>query len=414
MKRRPKIGIILPCDFEGFPPGGMQPTVKIFLKYARECSYDISLFGATTSEDEPVGKMSRRTIYGVDYPFLPIFRLRKVENRRPLIPVRVRAVFAYLRFRRLIQSLGFDLMYLHEPSAFPLFPWRRYPILYHIHAPQEADARYSRYAIFRRGPLFWVYMRLVRYLMHSADRFIIIDDESMARCLELAPERRDRFHFVPTAIDVDAFRPLPGFDRAAARRRWGLPASDKMVFFAGRLSWKKGVDLVLRSFAQVVRQVPDSFLAIAGLGEDRLALEDLTAQLGLREKVFFLGSVRHLPDPDLPELYNCANVSVVASFHESLALVITEALACGVPVVSTHVGIAPKVIRNGETGYIVERRDPDEMAGRILSVLRSQAVPCERCVAAARDYGETSKEICAVLDSMLAERDSLRATGADR
>jgi len=397
-----RIGLVFACHYQGFPPGGSQPTIEIFLKGAQARPFDVWLFGLTTSRDEQVGKVSKRIIYGREYPFVPLFYLdvKRYKDRKPLIPVRVQAFVSYLRFQSLIKALGFDLLYLHAPETVPLLWWKNQPVLYHFHGPDETAAEYSRYQFIRTRPFRYFYNIGIQSILEKADQFIIIDPETYDRYRRRAPHRVDRFHLYPTAIDVEQFRPLPNFDRAATHQGFRLPQEGKMVLFVGRLSWRKGVNLVVKAFSLVAAQDPSAFLAIAGIGEDRAELEAVVHQLNLDKRVFFLGQVPHLPSPNLPRLFNCADVLVVASLQESLALVITEALACGTPVVSTRVGIAPTVVRNGITGYLVESREPREIADRILQVIRDGAFNRDCCVAIAKPYGETSKPICDVIEQL--------------
>lgn len=403
-----RIGLVMGSDFRGYPAGGAQPTIEIFLKYAQDRAFDIWLFGLATTPDEAIGQVSKRRIYGRDYSFVPLFYLdaARYANHRPLVPFRVQAFLAYLRRRRLLDAMGFDLLYLHAPEALP-FLWRkRQPVLYHLHGPQEGAARYSRYPIFQTRAFAYLYHLWIRSILARADEFIAIDRECYDRYTQWMPGKKEHFHLLPTAIDVEQFRPLPGFDAGESRRRFGLPPEGKMVLFVGRLSWMKGVDLVIRAFSLAARQLPDAFLAVAGEGEKRNELETLASELGIREKVFFLGRVAHLPSPDLPCLFNCADISLVGSFNESLALVITEALACGTPVVSTPVGIAPDVIRDGVTGYLVHSRKPAEMASRMVQVLRDASYSSAECVKIARNYAETSRPICDVIERLCPENRS--------
>jgi glycosyltransferase involved in cell wall biosynthesis len=397
-----RIGLIFATDYQGYPPGGCQPTIEIFLKGARDRSFDITLFGVTTDGNEAVGQVSQRRIYGREYPFVPLFYLdaARYANRKPLVPVRVQTVLAYLRHRRQIDAMKFDLLYLHGVETLPFLWPKRQPVLYHFHGPEETAAQYSRYSIFQSPAFVYLYGKAIQSILERADQFIAIDPETYDRYTQRVPHRKERFHLFPTAIDVDQFRPLDGFDRRAARLRFGLPPEGKMVLYVGRLSWRKGVDLLFRAFSLVAAQVPDAFLAIAGMGEDRRALESLAHELKLDGRVFFLGKVAHLPSPDLPSLFNAADVSVVTSLQESLALVITEALACGTPVISTPVGIAPKVIRDGVTGYMVQSREPSEMAMRLVQIIQDGKYDRAECVAAAQEYGETSKPICDVIEQL--------------
>ena len=401
-ERRLRIGIVFGSDFQGNPPGGGQPTIEIFLKYAQKRNYDIWLLGMSTRPEEPVGRPSNRKIYGREYPFVPLFHFdaKRYANRKPLIPLRLQALWGYLRQKHVVSSLEFDLLYLHAPEALPFLWNKSQPVLYHIHGTQESAAEYSRYPIFKTHLFSYPYRAWVGSILQRADEFIVIDQESYDLYTRRIPKKKDRFHFLPTAIDVEQFRKIPDLNRSHARRSLGVPDEGKMVLYVGRLSWKKGVDLLLRAFSILQQAQPDAFLAVAGDGEDRAALEGLASELNIASRVFFLGQVPHLPAPQLPILFNCADVSVVASFHESLALVITEALACGVPVVSTPVGIAPAVIRDGITGYLVQSREPSEMADRILRVIRDNAYLPDQCVEVAQPYAETSKHICGVIDAM--------------
>jgi len=404
--RKIRIGVVFGSDFQGNPPGGGQPTIEIFLKYAQQHSFEVWLLGLTTSKAEPVGRASKRHVYGREYPFVPLFYFdaKRYSDRKPLIPVRIQALWAYLRRRRLVESLDFDLLYLHAPEALP-FLWRKNkPVLYHIHGTQESAAQYSRYPFFKTLLFRAPYRMWIDAIMKRADEFIVIDQESYDLYTSRMPWLTERFHLLPTAIDVDQFRRLANFDRASVRSSFGLPVSGKMVLYVGRLSWKKGVDLVIQAFSLMEQKVPGAFLAIAGEGEDRDALQCLARELGVHSKIFFLGHVPHLPSQNLPKLFNCADVSVVASLHESLALVITEALACGIPVISTAVGIAPTVIRNGATGYLVTSRDPKEMAERIVQIIKDNRYISSECVAIAQEYAETSKGISNVIMAMSRRR----------
>jgi glycosyltransferase involved in cell wall biosynthesis len=399
---RIRIGILFGSDFQGNPAGGGQPTIEIFLKYAQERSYDIWLLGMATAKGESVGRISKRRIYGKEYPFVPLFYFdaKRYADQRPLIPLRIQALWAYILRRRLVDSFNFDLLYLHAPEALPFLWNKQQPALYHIHGTQESAAEYSRYPLFKSRLFSYPYRAWIGSILRRADEFIVIDRESYDLYTSRLPDKKDRFHLLPTAIDVEHFRPLPNFDKGQARQSFGLPAKGEMVLYVGRLSWKKGVDLLLQAFVLIHKENPAAFLAVAGEGEDRKTLDSLARDLGLAANVFFLGQVPHLPSAQLPRLFNCADVAVVASFHESLALVITEALACGIPVVSTPVGIAPIVIRNGVTGYLVGSREPEEMSQRILQTIQDRVHMRDKCIETAQQYAETSKHICTIIDNM--------------
>src|SRR3954471_15856170 len=94
-----RVGIVFGSDFHGNPPGGGQPTIEIFLKYAQEQPFEIWLLGMTTTEEEPIGSVSKRHIYGRDYPFIPLFHFnaKRYADQKPPIPLRIQALWAYIR-----------------------------------------------------------------------------------------------------------------------------------------------------------------------------------------------------------------------------------------------------------------------------------------------------------------------------
>ena len=102
--------------------------------------------------------------------------------------------------------------------------------------------------------------------------------------------------------------------------------------------------------------------------EEIARLKDMTCELGIASSVEFLGTA---VQTRLPLYYSAADVSVVSSYYESFCLVILESLACGTPVVSTKVGVAPAVIRDGENGYLVNDNSPENLADGLAAVLCS-------------------------------------------
>lgn len=150
---------------------------------------------------------------------------------------------------------------------------------------------------------------------------------------------------IPTGIDTNFFRPL---DRTKAKKKLGLN-DDKVFLCLGRLGHEKNVDVVIRAFDDV-----DAKLIIAGRGPAEKKLKKLTTKLGLRGKVSFRGFV---PERLKPTYYSAANALVIASTSETQGLVVTEAMACGTPVVGANSLAIPEIIKDGRNGYLFEPGD---------------------------------------------------------
>lgn len=122
------------------------------------------------------------------------------------------------------------------------------------------------------------------------------------------------------------------------------------VLYAGRLRTRKAVGVLVEAFASVIERAPDARLLIAGDGEHRQALEERVREIGLEDHVRFLGAV---PRPDLLRLYGEVDVFCLPSIYEGFPVAILEAMAAGLPVVSTTVSGIPEAVVDGEGGLLV-------------------------------------------------------------
>jgi D-inositol-3-phosphate glycosyltransferase len=166
-------------------------------------------------------------------------------------------------------------------------------------------------------------------------------------------------------VDHQLFHPG---DRTAARS-W-LNLDDRPLFLAaGRIQALKGLELAVLALP-LVDDV--STLVIAGGpsgadGADELArLERLARDLGIESRVWFVGPQ---PQRRLTDLYRSADALVVCSHSESFGLAALEAHACGTPIVGTAVGGLPTFVREGRSGFLLDRRDPELLAARLREVL---------------------------------------------
>lgn len=154
-------------------------------------------------------------------------------------------------------------------------------------------------------------------------------------------------------------------DREAALKRFGLPTERfRFVTSVANLRPVKDYPTFLRSAAEVQRKIPNSAFLIAGEGELLDSLRSLAQELGIEERVFFLGRC-----DSTPELLALSEVCVLSSQSEGFSNSILEYMAAGRPVVVTDVGGAREAVVNGENGYLVPAGDHQKMAECIISLL---------------------------------------------
>ena len=196
---------------------------------------------------------------------------------------------------------------------------------------------------------------------------------------------RERIFLVPTAVDNDWWSSrAAAADRAATRAAWNIPRESAVAFFCAKLQpWKGALDL-LEAFAEA--RLPDSYLVIAGDGPERSSLEQRAAELGIADRVRFLG---FLNQSQLPSAYAAADVFVLPSLFEPFGLVVNEAMVCGCPVVvSDRVGAKYDLVRPGENGYVFPSGDIKALAA-ILRQILPDAEKRARLGAAAKRRMET-------------------------
>lgn len=146
------------------------------------------------------------------------------------------------------------------------------------------------------------------------------------------------------------------------------PRLGKQVLAVGRLTAAKGFDTLIRAWAEVTPAAPEWTLIIVGEGEERPQLESLRAELDLVDSVQLPGT-----RSDIGEAYRQASVFCLSSRYEGFGLVLIEAMAFGLPVVSTNCEAGPRaVLRNGENAIVVPVDDTQALATALLTVMQDK------------------------------------------
>jgi glycosyltransferase involved in cell wall biosynthesis len=191
--------------------------------------------------------------------------------------------------------------------------------------------------------------RLARTLK-SAARVFSVSDSLRRLAIELGAEP-DKTEVVGNGIDTARFQPV---GRTAARARFSLPDSARVLISVGGLVERKGMHRVIDVMPELVKHHPDlHYLIVGGAspeGDNRAELTAQVARLGLADRVHFLGA---LPSDELKWPLSASDVFVLATRNEGWANVFLEAMACGLPVVATDVGGNAEVVCRDELGIIV-------------------------------------------------------------
>lgn len=272
------------------------------------------------------------------------------------------AIGCYWLARRLRRERGITLIDAHfgypdGAAAVYLGRWLKLPVTITLRGTEVPHSRQPR-----------LRQRLSNTL-RAADRVFSVSDSlrKLAISLGVAP---DNTQVVGNGVDLTRFGPV---NRDRARQQLGLPEDAQVLISVGALVERKGMHRVIACLPDLLKLHPDLHYVVVGAagpeGDMRAELDAQVARLGLNARVHFLGSLA--PD-DLKWPLSAADVFVLATRNEGWANVFLEAMACGLPVVTTDVGGNAEVVCRAELGTIVPFDDPQALQQALHQALSRQ------------------------------------------
>jgi len=232
---------------------------------------------------------------------------------------------------------------------------------------------------------------LIRQTLRDARATIAVSRPMVDKLVHLGANR-DRVVYVPNGVDRRIFYPR---SRSETRRVLGLPRNGKILLFVGRLEREKGLEELVIAYRDLMRksETPISLL-ILGEGSFR---ESLAQQTKTLPHVSLVGNV---PPENVALYLGAANLLVLPSWAEGTPNVVLEALACGRPIVASHVGGIPDVVRPDRTGLLVPPRNPHTLAITLHTALHRSWSEEEIVATAPPDWEKSGEMIYEVLKNV--------------
>jgi glycosyltransferase involved in cell wall biosynthesis len=172
-----------------------------------------------------------------------------------------------------------------------------------------------------------------------------------------------KIYIVPNGIDLEEHN-----NTSISREK---KSGNNNILFVGSLLPVKGVQYLIMAMKVVHDKIPEAMLILVGDGEEREMLEALSLQLGIQKYVQFVGKIPH---EKVQTYMQMADVFVLPSLSEGLPNVILEAMACGLPIVASRVDGIPDIITKDTNGYLVEVKDTNDIANKIILLLQDEAL----------------------------------------
>jgi len=288
----------------------------------------------------------------------------------PIHPLDFIASIHQLNFGLLQQFLGgersFDIIHAHDwlvaQAAWTLKHGLGVPLVCTIHATEH-------------GRQQGIHTPLQSYI-HANEWLLTYESWRVICCSGFMAEEVKRVHatpagklrVIPNGIEAARLRisPREKENLAEFRGRWAAP-EEKIVLFVGRMVREKGAHILIEAMPRVLSAWSKAKFVIVGGGWTG-HLASRAAALGVRNRMLLPGFVS---EEDLRRLYGVADAAVFPSLYEPFGIVALEAMAAGVPVVTSDIGGFREVVRPGETGIHTWANNPDSLAWGILEVLRN-------------------------------------------
>lgn len=175
----------------------------------------------------------------------------------------------------------------------------------------------------------------------------------------------DKLRIVPYGADLSAVEQVTAEEARSLRRQLGFGPEDVVIGSVGRLVEQKDYPTQLKAFALAATEVPRLRMVLAGDGPLEASLRQLARDLGIEDRVQFLGHW-----DQVPRLLRSFDIFVLASKFEPFGVALLEAKAAGLPIVATAVNEVPEILSDGESGLLSAPEDPQSMAGIFVSLAK--------------------------------------------
>jgi len=328
------------------------------------------------------------TLLAPDYgPTVPEpFEVIRIPSRYlPLDPEdRLLRVGALRRRRPDLARRGFDLLHIHTPfvahySGLALARRLGIPAVESYHTFFEHYLNHYVPLV----PAAWLRALARRFSTAQCNAVdaLVVPSQAMLEVLH-GYGVRTLARVIPTGIEL---RQFGHGDGPRFRQRYGIPAQRPVLVHVGRLAFEKNVAFLLRMLVLVKARLPEVLLVVAGEGPARRALTDQAHKLGLADSILFVGYLGR--DGPLEDCYSAGAAFVFASRTETQGLVLLEAMALGVPVVSTAVMGTREVLEEGR-GSLIAPEDEQAFADCCVQVL-ADPVLRESLASEARAYAQS-------------------------
>lgn len=365
-----KVAIFHPCDPLGFVPSGIDTFIRGILKWA-PVDIEFSLYGAT-SHPEVYKLGSTIEVDGVfrPYRFVPL-TVVDANAKRSVTPLIVRYAINLFRYQCSGRLKNYNILDFHRIE--PVFCFsgdNRHKTLY-LHQDMTVIRTTDSDIRWRYFPR--VYELLEKKAFRKFSHVYCVRRSAVMRYSEKYNNPKQIIDHIPTWVDTQIFSPKADNEKQLAARtriRLGLKIPDNapVIVFVGRLDQQKDPFLLLETFKRTSLSFQGLHMIIVGNGVLHSKVSKFAEQIAAAEAVRFVGAQS---SESIADILTASDLFLLTSSYEGMPIAVLEALAMGLPVVSTDVGEIRQVVFDGKNGYVAEARDAAALAQCVVRALHN-------------------------------------------
>ena len=276
-------------------------------------------------------------------------------------PFDISNALAYVRVKKILGTHEFDLVHTHTPIASVIT--RLVAIKHRINGLKVVYTAHGFHFFSGGSTLSWIlYYPIEKFLSRYTDLLITInkDDYNTASIHNFKPEKL--VHVPGIGVDLKKFSPVLNIEeKNILRAKYGFQETSFILFFAGELSKNKNQITLINVVYELAIKIPEIILILAGTGSERESLEKEIKIKNLENNVKLIGYRN-----DIPDLLKCSDVAVSASEREGLPVNLLEAMATGLPLVTSDCRGNKDLTINHVNGYTLPTYDTNGYVNAIL------------------------------------------------
>jgi glycosyltransferase involved in cell wall biosynthesis len=234
----------------------------------------------------------------------------------------------------------------------------------------------------KTGLHHYIFMVLRRFFLKKANKIICVSKYVRNILFQTFKINKSKLTTLYNIPEYHLFE-IASTSQINLRQKYGLSEEDFIVGYVGRITFEKGIEYLIKAFVDVVKITDRIKLVIAGDGNKKTELQELVKELKLNKYVIFAGFIAH---EDISSFYGLCDVIVLPSiWNEPLSRVLLESFYFNKPLIATRTGGTPEIVKDGENGLLVEPKNSDQIADKILFLYQNPKIH-RRIQENAKDY----------------------------